>query len=105
MEGLNYGKRCLVTVNALVNLIRPIKKEFNSIAAVESFAWQGGCNAFRADLVLGATEVAIRAEGRKVSSWVLSWTQANTAPLRFQNASFSQFLVTRVLQRKGFDLM
>lgn len=31
-------KRCLVTVNVLVNLIIPIKKEFNSIAATGSFA-------------------------------------------------------------------
>lgn len=38
IKGLNYGKRCLATVNVLVNLIIPIKKEFNSTAATGSYA-------------------------------------------------------------------
>lgn len=47
IKGLNCGKRCLVTVTVLVNLIIPIKIEFNSLAVTGSFPWQWDCSVLR----------------------------------------------------------
>lgn len=49
-----------MTVNVLVNLIIPIKKEFNSIAATGSYMPDSVVPAYCwSDLVLGGTEIAI----------------------------------------------
>lgn len=91
IEGLNASKRCWVTMNVLVNLIMHIKKkELNSTAASESYAWKCGSNVVRVWSCPGR-----HWDGHLGEAWRRDeqcrhwWTQVNTRPPDFQNASFS----------------
>lgn len=90
IKRLNYCKRCLVTVNALVNLIMPIKKEFNSIAATESYAWQSSCSVLQAWSCPGRAWIWHGGEAgtEEMNLSVRQWSQVNTMPQHFQTLLF-----------------